>query len=215
MLILASNSPRRRQLLGLLKIPFHVKPVGIDENSLPGETPQDYVRRIALGKAQAASRQCEIDDLIIAADTIVVHDGEIFGKPRDSREASSMLRKLRHGTHQVITALVVHRKSDSAWESDACVTEVTMRDYTDNEMEVYITSGDPMDKAGAYAIQHAVFHPVKSIQDCYTNVVGLPLCRVAKLLQAFSISLPANSSHSCLTAAVDACSFNLDSVYAL
>jgi septum formation protein len=215
MLILASNSPRRRQLLGLLNIPFQVKPVWIDENSLPGETPQDYVRRIALGKAQVASRQCEIDDLILAADTIVVHDGKIFGKPRDAQEAGLMLQNLRHESHQVITALVVLRKSDSAWQNDACVTEVTMRDYTDNEMEAYITSGDPMDKAGAYAIQHVAFHPVKSIQGCYTNVVGLPLCRVAKLFQAFGISLPANSSYSCLTAVVDACSFNLDSVYAL
>ena len=186
-LILASNSPRRRQLLSLLGWDFQVVPAEIDESIRKGESPSDYVRRLAAGKARAVSSQTASDAIIIAADTTVVDGDEILGKPVDRVDAERMLRQLRGRSHQVFSALAVNHEADKELRVDCCVTDVPMRNYDDVEMGAYITSGDPMDKAGAYAIQHAGFHPVEKLSACYANVVGLPLCHLTRTLRKMGI----------------------------
>jgi len=187
-LVLASNSPRRKQLLFLGGWKFRVSPVDVDERSLPGEEPLDYVLRLAMSKGQAAAGQVFAiadpaeDVFVVAADTTVVDGNMILGKPADEDEAERMLRSLRGRVHQVYTALTVLRRSDGSIRTDWCATDVPMRDYSDAEMMAYIRTGDPMDKAGAYAIQHSGFHPVDNLQGCFANVLGLPLCHLARTL---------------------------------
>ncbi len=186
-LILASNSPRRRQLLALLGWDFQVVPAEVDESTREGESPSDYVRRLAESKARVVSAKATSDAIIIAADTTVVDGDEILGKPVDGPDAERMLRQLRGRNHQVFSALAVIRVADEELCVDCCVTDVPMRDYDNAEIQAYIASGDPMDKAGAYAIQHAGFHPVESLVECYANVVGLPLCHLTRTLGKLSI----------------------------
>jgi len=186
-LILASNSPRRRQLLALLGWDFQVVPAEVDESTREGESPSDYVRRLAESKARVVSAKAASDAIIIAADTTVVDGDEILGKPVDGPDAERMLRQLRGRNHQVLSALAVIRVADEELCVDCCVTDVPMRDYDNAEIQAYIASGDPMDKAGAYAIQHAGFHPVESLVECYANVVGLPLCHLTRTMRMFSI----------------------------
>lgn len=186
-LILASNSPRRRQLLALLGWDFQVVPAEVDESTREGESPSDYVRRLAESKAREVSAKAASDAIIIAADTTVVDGDEILGKPVDGPDAERMLRQLRGRNHQVFSALAVIRVADEELCVDCCVTDVPMRDYDNAEIQAYIASGDPMDKAGAYAIQHAGFHPVESLVECYANVVGLPLCHLTRTMRKLSI----------------------------
>lgn len=194
MLILASNSPRRQQLLALSGWLFQVIPANVDEQRVVGEPPQDYVARLAKEKAQAVARLAPAGSLIVAADTTVVVGGAILGKPVDQAEAISMLRLLRGRAHQVYTGLAVLRPEDDALLTDWCVTEVLMRDYGEAEMLAYVASGDPLDKAGAYAIQHDRFKPVAGLQGCYTNIVGLPMCHLTRLLEQLEIYPPAGAS---------------------
>jgi len=205
MLVLASNSPRRKQLLALGGWDFTVVAPQVDERLFPGELPQIYVRRLAESKARAA-RQLLAGDvpamtgliqgysqetIILAADTTVVHQAapdqsyEILGKPADAAEAEAMLRQLRGRVHQVFTGLVVLRASEAELLSEVVATDVWMREYSDEEMLAYIATADPLDKAGAYAIQHATFRPVQNLQGCYANVMGLPVCHAARLLTQF------------------------------
>ena len=187
-LVLASNSPRRKQLLSLGGWNYCVLPVDVDERFLPGEEPLDYVLRLAMSKGRAAAGQVFAiadpaeDVVVVAADTTVVDGTMILGKPADEDEAERILRSLRGKVHQVYTALAVLRRSDGSIRTDWCVTDVPMRDYSDAEMLAYIRTGDPMDKAGAYAIQHSGFHPVDNLQGCFANVMGLPLCHLARTL---------------------------------
>jgi MAF protein len=197
-LILASSSPRRKQLLLLGGWEFETRPAEIDESPLPAEDPQEYVLRLAHTKARVVSRRAPADALIIAADTTVALEGAILGKPVDAAEAETMLSSLRGRTHQVHTALVVQRASDGTVSSEICTTDVIMRLYSDIEMHEYISSGDPLDKAGGYAIQHAGFHPVESIAGCYTNVMGLPVCSLANLLAGFGVYPRANIGQGCM-----------------
>lgn len=182
MLVLASNSPRRRELLSLGGWQFRVAPANVDETVHTGETPDRYVRRVALSKGQAALQHASSEEIVIASDTTVADGIQILGKPQDAGEARSMLRQLRGRTHQVFTAVAVFRR-DAPVMVDVCETLVPMRDYSDVEIENYITSGDPFDKAGGYAIQHQGFHPAASLAGCYANVVGLPLCHLLRLLR--------------------------------
>jgi len=184
---LASNSPRRRQLLALGGWRFTVQPVEVDERPLPGENPRVYVTRLAVDKARAAARRAAAGVIVVAADTTVADEGEILGKPEDARQARNMLSRLRGRTHQVYTALAVLRPDDGALLTDCCETPVSMREYTDDEMGEYIASGDPLDKAGAYAIQHARFNPAPRLEGCYANVMGLPLCHLARTLKMLEI----------------------------
>jgi MAF protein len=185
-LILASNSPRRKQLLALGGWDFSVAPAEVDERPLPGEGAADYVLRLAQEKARTAAR-AGAEGLVLAAETTGVEEGAILGKPRDAAEALDMLRRLRGRTHRVYTALAVLRTADGLLLTDLCATDVPMRDYTEAEMQAYVSSGDPLDKAGAYAIQHAGFHPVERLEGCYANVVGLPLCHLARTLRKLGV----------------------------
>ena len=186
-LILASNSPRRRELLNLGGWEYDIRPAQVEETPRQREKPAGYVGRLAQEKARACARSAHPGETIIAADTTVVLDGDILGKPADEQEAAAMLRRLRGRTHQVCTGIVVLDVDTSACIPDLCVTSVPMRDYTEEELLAYAASGDPLDKAGAYAIQHPVFHPVDSLHGCYASVMGLPLCHLERSLEKVGI----------------------------
>ena len=178
-LILASSSPRRHQLLAALGIPFVVDVADIDEAPRDNEPPEAHVRRLAEEKARAVAAR-HPDDVVLAADTIVVHEGRILGKPADAMDAIEMLRSLRGVSHQVITAVAV--AADASVVSDLDVSTVIMRDFSDEEIRAYVATGDPLDKAGAYAIQHPGFRPVSRLDGCFAGVMGLPLAVAACLL---------------------------------
>lgn len=183
-LLLASNSPRRRQLLGFGNWMFDVAVSDVDETQLAGETPADYVLRLARAKALAVAGQAQAEDLIIiGSDTTVADGDEILGKPCDEADAARMLTQLRGHTHQVYTGVAFHRIRDGKTLTELCVTDVPMRAYSDDEISAYIQTGDPLDKAGAYAIQHPGFQPVESMRGCYASVMGLPMCHVTRALQ--------------------------------
>ena len=187
-LILASNSPRRRQLLALGGWTFNVLVADVDESQLPGEAPGTYVKRLAEMKARKSAEKAHNARVVIAADTAVVDGEEILGKPQDEKDAIRMLKRLRGHTHQVYTGLALLRVSDGYTVSDVSVTDVPMRDYSNEEIDAYVQTGDPLDKAGAYAIQHPGFSPVESMEGCYASVMGLPLCRLTYLLSQFDIA---------------------------
>ncbi len=204
-LLLASNSPRRRQLLALTGWKFSVAASDVDESVHPGERPDDYVRRLAEEKARAAAHKAHGESFVIGSDTTVVLGDDILGKPADAAEATAMLRRLRGRTHQVFTGIAVMRLADRRMHSDVCITDVPMRAYSDAEIEAYVASGDPLDKAGAYAIQHDWFRPVASMSGCYASVMGLPLCHLARLMQRFDVPAPADIPAACQTTLDYAC----------
>jgi septum formation protein len=187
-LILASNSPRRQQLLALGGWSFSVLIADVDESQHPGEAPGDYVLRLAEMKARKSAEKAVADKVIIAADTAVVDAGDILGKPVDEQDAVRMLESLRGHTHQVYTGLALLRVSDGYLLSDLSVTDVPMRAYSDEEIDAYVRTGDPLDKAGAYGIQHPGFQPVENLRGCFASVMGLPLCRLTYLLGQFDIA---------------------------
>lgn len=192
--ILASSSPRRRELIASLGFEFEIIKPDVDETQHADENPYEFVERVSNDKAKAVVQmvsQQNDDTVILAADTIVVaadtigvdFDGELLGKPENDADARGMLQRLRGISHTVCTAIQVIRLGDEAQQiSQQVRTLVTMRDYSDAEIDAYIATGDPMDKAGSYAIQHPVFRPVDHIDGCYNNVVGLPLCAVKQAL---------------------------------
>jgi septum formation protein len=188
---------------------FSVEPASIQEDVLPGEVPSAYVLRIARSKALAVQQRGFAEHLIVAADTAVVDGALILGKPVDLADAGSMLRRLRGRTHQVLTAIVVMHPKSRREESDICTTWVSMRQYEDAEIAAYIDSGDPFDKAGAYAIQHPQFHPVERLEGCITNVMGLPVCRLAKLLQCFGETVTPDLPYRCIYETQMVCSFDI------
>ena len=199
MLILASSSPRRQQLLTFLGVKFKVLTAEIDERVRPGETPKEYVSRLALSKSRAINPSSAARWVILAADTAVVDENQILGKPVDSLQAANMLRKLRARTHYVFTSLAVRDTITEEVITDLCVTEVRMRSYHESEIKDYVASGDPLDKAGAYAIQNTGFNPVLEISGCYTNVVGLPLCHLTELLKQMEIKYQEHTTRGCRT----------------
>lgn len=189
-LILASSSPRRQDLLRQLVSDFEVMKPDIDESRHHGEALLDYAERLSREKAAAVANALDGSPaLIIAADTIVIdHESQLLGKPADAADARWMLRHLRNRAHQVVTAFTVCRGAGRPRViTRRARTVVRMRDFSDAEMEAYIASGDPFDKAGGYAIQHEAFHPVASIEGSYSNVVGLPLDELREVLSEFSV----------------------------
>ncbi len=188
MLVLASASPRRRELLAQAGFTFEVCPAHIPEEAKPGEDPTAYVIRLAREKAQAVFAQLSADpktasDLaVLGADTTVTLDNHILGKPEDAADAARMLRLLSGRTHRVITgvALVTTARTEVASET----TAVTFGALSDEEIAAYIATGEPMDKAGAYAIQGRAARWIPRIEGCYFNVVGLPIALVSSLLGA-------------------------------
>mgnify|MGYP003417638469 FL=1 len=197
LLILASNSPRRRQLLALAGWEFKVSAADVDESQRPHESPADYVLRLAEAKAHTV--RADADQIILAADTTVVDGQDILGKPKDGTEAIAMLKRLRGHTHQVYSGIVLHRLRDGLLLKDLCTTDVPMRDYSDAEILAYVQTGDPLDKAGAYAIQHPEFHPVASLEGCFASVMGLPMCHVILLLRKLNIQPNTDFFASCAT----------------
>lgn len=176
---LASTSPRRRELLARLGVRFEVRPAQIDERPLSGEDPETTAKRVALAKAEAAA-SIGAKGIVLGADTVVVLDGTVLGKPRDKDEALGMLRALRGRGHEVITGVALLNTENGRAYVAAVTTKVWMRDYSEKEMAAYVASGDPYDKAGGYAIQNTLLRPVRRIEGCYFNVVGLPLCEAIK-----------------------------------
>ncbi len=196
-LVLASNSPRRKMLLSALGYGFGVSPADIDETPQPDEQPGDYVVRLARTKARTVAPNAPAGLLIVAADTTVAYRGQILGKPQDADEAAQMLAQLRDRWHQVYTGIAVYDPEQDRLETILAVTEVHMRPYSEAEAAAYIAGGDPFDKAGGYAIQNEAFHPVDRIEGCYSNVVGLPLCHLACLLQKFGLALKQDLPLAC------------------
>jgi septum formation protein len=197
LLRLASNSPRRRQLLSLTGIPFTVNAVEIDERPLQGEAAADYVLRLAQDKARAALESAPVGEILLTADTTVADGRRILGKPVDAADARDMLLSLRGRVHTVYTAIGLADSGTGKLVSERCATQVWMREYTDTEIEEYIASGDPFDKAGAYAIQNEAFHPVERIDGCYACVMGLPICHVVRALKGFGIQPASDVATAC------------------
>lgn len=181
-IVLASASPRRSELLASAGIEFEVCAGDVDEGVLPGEEPADHVLRLARAKALYVASQVE-GRFFIGADTVVVCDGEIMGKPKDADDAERMLKKLSGCAHSVITGYaIVDRERDDAI-SGAVTTRVFFKQLRDREILDYIATGCPFDKAGAYAIQGGAAYMVEKIDGSYSNVVGLPLCEVVEALR--------------------------------
>lgn len=181
-IVLASASPRRAELLESAGIAFRIAPGEIDETPFPGELPADHVQRLSREKAvEVASR--EDGRFFIGADTVVVCDGEIMGKPKDETDAFRMLRKLSGIPHEVITGYTVYDKARHGFLTDAVTTKVYFKPLRDEEIAAYVATGCPFDKAGAYAIQGGAAYMVRKIDGSYSNVVGLPLCEVVETLQ--------------------------------
>ncbi len=195
MLVLASASPRRQELLRNADIPFTVQPADIDETPLEGEQARECAQRLAREKALAVWRT-RPQDLVLGADTVVVVDGRILGKPVDANDAAHMLRMLSGRDHQVITGVCLVRSAESNQETnasraaittDSSTTIVTMAGIPDDEIHAYVATGEPMDKAGAYAIQGIASRWIPRIEGDYSNVVGLPVALVYRMLKELRV----------------------------
>ena len=184
-LILASQSPRRKELMGLFHVPFTVRAADIDESMDAHRRPCDEVARVSRLKAEATPR--EPGDVVVAADTIVVCNGQVLGKPRNEAEAIAMLRLLSGRDHQVMTGMTVLTGSEAVTHTE--VTDIHFRPLTDKEIENYVRSGEPMDKAGAYAIQGGAALFCEKMDGDYYNVVGLPVCRLGQILRRLAPAL--------------------------
>ena len=178
---------------------FSISVANVDESQHVNESPADYVLRLAETKARAVVNQAHADQIILAADTTVVDGVDILGKPKDMPEAVRMLTRLRGHTHQVYTGIALLRLRDGLLLKDLCVTDVPMRAYSDEEIQAYVQTGDTLDKAGAYAIQHPQFHPVATMSGCYASVMGLPMCHVVRVMRRMEISPRANVPVNCQT----------------
>jgi MAF protein len=157
------------------------------EEQLPNEPASEYVMRLALDKSYAV-RQDSRAEYSFTADTIVVDNETIYGKPKDAEDAHRMLKALRGHSHIVMTAIALYARDTQLMETDLCKSIVPMREYSDNDLETYIASGDGMDKAGAYAIQNSSFHPVVQFTGCFASVMGLPLCHLARTAQKLNLT---------------------------
>lgn len=188
-LLLASQSPRRRALLAQLGVPFEAVVADVDEMSRPGETPLALVQRLAQEKALAVAARFP-GRPVLAADTIVVLDGQVLGKPVDAAEATAMLRSLAGRAHTVLSALFALDPASGRSAAELSESVVWMRNYDESEIAAYVASGDPLDKAGAYAIQSRAFAPVARIEGCFSGVMGFPLGHVARVLQAIGLAVP-------------------------
>jgi septum formation protein len=185
-LILASSSPRRRELLRQAGFDFEVRPSSVKESVLPGEAPEEFARRAAREKALQVACGAPPDTLVLGADTVVVVNGEILGKPLDAADAAQMLRRLSGATHRVITGVCLIRAPRQLAAVAHETTFVSFRELDEEEIRAYIANGEPFDKAGAYGIQGLASKFVTRIEGCYFNVVGLPLALVYGLLKPFT-----------------------------
>jgi septum formation protein len=195
-LILASASPRRHAFMELLGIPFEVHVACIDERNGQGELPGALVARLSREKALAVAALYP-RSAVIGADTTVALGGAILGKPANAGEAIAMLRHLRDRPHQVYSGVTLCAPRPHAPRTAVVGSTVWMRPYGDDEIAAYVASGDPLDKAGAYGIQNAAFHPVARLRGCYASVMGLPLCQLADMLARAGIVPPVNVPAAC------------------
>ena len=184
MLILASQSPRRKEILESAGIPFTVRVAPVDESVRPGEAPMSYVRRLAASKALAVPRAA--GEVILAADTTVVIDGEILGKPENAEDARRMLKLLSGRTHEVLTGICFAMQG--TLQIDGETTLVEFAELTAQEIDAYIASGEPMDKAGAYGVQGLAGKFIRRMEGCYYNVVGLPVSLVYRHLKKLGMA---------------------------
>jgi septum formation protein len=185
-LILASASPRRQELLRSAGISFEIIPSDVDEEWGEGETPEDYVVRLARLKAVKVGEEHKTR-WVLAADTVVVIDGRILGKPRDRREAEGMLKMLSDREHRVITGYCLLQTCSEKNRQGRVVSRVRFKKLSPDEVRWYLDTGEPFDKAGAYAIQGKAAFMVKEVQGSYTNVVGLPLCEIVEALREMGV----------------------------
>jgi len=195
-LVLASGSPRRREFLELLGIPFAVHVADIDEENGQNDLPRALVARLSREKAAAVSTLFP-NAVVIGADTVVALDSEILGKPADAGEAGTMLRLLRDRPHQVYSGVTVCPVNGRNPLTAVVSSTVWMRPYAVDEIAAYVASGDPFDKAGAYGIQNRQFHPVARLRGCYASVMGLPLCKLCALLLQTGVALAVDPQEAC------------------
>ena len=190
--MLASASPRRAELLTAAGFDFDVMPADVDETPLPDEEPRVYALRVARAKAEHVARQVADDRVVLAADTVVVAQGRLMGKPADAAEAESMLRALSGGVHEVHTAVVVRAGSRQAVRDleDVVTTRVRFNPLTDTEIAWYISSGEAEGKAGAYGIQGRAARFIDRIEGSWSNVVGLPISTAYRLLSEVGAGIP-------------------------
>ncbi len=205
-IVLASASPRRHELVSAMGLSFEVVTSDIDETPRPQEAPLTLAHRLSQAKAEAVARDY-IDAITIAADTLVVLDEHILGKPRDQAEALTMLAQLRDRRHLVYSGLAVIDQPGQRRCTQVAITPVRMRNYTDAEIQQYVATGDPMDKAGAYAIQYAGWNPVAGFDGCYTNVMGLPMCHLYRILRSWDVQVPRHPLESCPYALQEGCPY--------
>ena len=184
-IVLASQSPRRRQLLGQMGLEFTTQSPEIDEAAFQGRDARDLVQILSREKARWIAGQVDPETLVIGADTVVVRDGEILGKPKGEEEARAMLASLSGRTHQVCTGVTVCRGDKVLTQVEE--TQVTFRPLTDQEIRQYVSTGEPMDKAGAYGIQGLGALLAERLEGDYFNVMGLPLCRLGQMLSRFGV----------------------------
>jgi len=189
-IVLASASPRRRELLGLLGLDFVIEDSGVPEETDPAESPAESAVRLARQKAETVASRFA-DALVLGADTVVVAGREILGKPVDPEDARRMLQLLRNRWHFVITGVALIDSGNGRQEARFVETGVQMADYSDADIEKYIRTGEPFDKAGSYAVQGLGGRLVARVEGCYTNVVGLPVCEVAEMLHEFGVKVAA------------------------
>jgi septum formation protein len=191
-LILASSSPRRQSYLLDLGLAFSVVPADIDETPRPGEAPVALAVRLASSKAEAVAAKVGMgaEAVIVAADTVVALGQMLLGKPEDDADAGRMLRLMRGRAHEVHSAVSVLNPATGHAETVVNTTTVWMRNYSDSEIALYVQSGDPLDKAGAYAIQHPSFDPARTISGCLSSVVGLPLGDLRGVLARAGVTVP-------------------------
>jgi septum formation protein len=182
-LILASSSPRRVEILRQAGIPFEVVAPAVHETAYDGEAPVDLVRRLAAEKARAAAAQVRGPALVVGADTLVLLDGQVYGKPATAEEAAAMFRHYSGRTHEVVTGIAVLRLPEGTLRVEHENTRVTFATMSEDEIADYIASGEPFDKAGAYAIQGRGGRYVTRIKGCYFNVMGLPLSLLYRMLR--------------------------------
>ncbi|MBN1179645.1 MAG: septum formation protein Maf [Anaerolineae bacterium] len=204
--ILASGSPRRRELIDLLGLPVRVETAQVVEAACNEESPPETAARLALAKARAVAVR-HPSAFVLGCDTVVALDGALLGKPAHAAQATAMLTALRGRTHAVYTGIALVEGAREA--TDLAETTVRMRAYTDAELTAYVATGDPLDKAGAYAIQHATFRPVAGWDGCYANVMGLPLCHVARLLAAWRVFPTPDVPAACQAYTGHACHYRL------
>lgn len=194
-MILASQSPRRRELLGQMGFSFTVRPAKGEELAHPELTPAQLVEELARQKALEVSAEAASDDVVVAADTVVAIDGVVLGKPRDKAHAAQMLSALSGREHTVYTGVAVKRGETLLVEHEA--TQVRFRPLTEREIDLYIQTGEPMDKAGSYGIQGYGALLVEGIRGDYFNVVGLPICRLGRMLAQVGEDVLAHCAQKC------------------